>query len=684
MNLEVPDSLKHLKIPEPLKGLKIARMNLLVYATLLSIVLLAVAIRLLPMQWGVYLDEFDPYFQYKSAKYIVENGFNAWYTWFDPTRWAPWGSNVPYQAQMGVPFTGAAIYMFLNFIGLNVQLFDVAVFFPVFAGAIMVILLFALGKDLVNRGVGLLSALIFAVDPTAIQRTALGFFDTESVGMLGMLISVLFFIKSLKSRTIPYSIISGLTLAYMAMSWGAYLYPLNLFALFVIVMTIIGRWSKQLSISFTVIAAITMFTLAVTPNYGIDDAISPFTAGPIIAFIICLVLSFTGYIQDHAKRQKFSVGAILGIVVVFGALTLGGMFGPIGGKFLTFINPLSRAGTPIIGTVGEQFPSTWANFFTNYHILIILAPVGVYYALKRLKYKDLFMVLFALTGIYGAGSYIRLMIVAAPALGILGGFALTSILSNVSFVIRQQPDKKSRATLLGKGYGILIIAIVIVAMVPLMYNLRSANRPTMIVSASSGYATEIPDWMETLAWMRDNLPQDAIVGCWWDYGYWINVMANKSVIDDNSTTNGTQIKLVAQAFLNNETYALDVFKAMKVDYVVVYEPWTIVSQNPLLALPPWTTIGDFEKSTAMMAIAGYDSSDYIQGVPLSTGQGTINYPLPAGPKASNTTLYQLLFYPFIDGYKSTLQINITAPQYFQLVYSSSNLWVLVYKINYPA
>jgi len=673
-----------LKILDSLKRLKIANMNLLVYATLFSIVLLAAAIRLLPLQWGIHLEEFDPYIQYKGASYVVENGFNAWYTWFDPTRWVPWGTDQPTQALLGVPFTGAALYMFLNFIGFTVQLFDLVVFFPVFAGALMVILLFAIGKELVNRGVGLFSAFVFAVDPTAIQRTALGFFDTESAGMLGMFIAILFFIKSLRTRTIPYSIIAGLGLAYMTLSWGAYLYPLNLFAIYVIIMAAIGRWSKQLSISFAVISAITMFTLAVTPNYGLDDAISPLTAAPIIAFTVCLVLSFAEYVHDSAKRRRFSIGAILGIVVVFGALTLGGAFGPIGGKFLSFLNPLSRAGTPIIGTVGEQFPSIWANFFTNYHILIILAPVGVYYALRRLKYKDLFMVLFALTALYGAGSYIRLMIVVAPSISILGGFALTAILSNVALVVKQQPDKKSRANLLGKGYGILIIAIVLVAMAPLVYNLRSADRPAMIVSASSGYATEIPDWMEALAWMRDNLPQDAIVGCWWDYGYWINVMANKSVIADNSTTNGTQIKLIAQAFLNNETFALEAFKSMKVDYVVVYEPWTMVSQNPLLALPPWVTIGDFEKSTAMMAIAGYNSSDYIRGVPLNTGSSTINYPLPAGPKASNTLLYQLLFYPFIEGYKSTLQINITAPQNFQLVYSSSNLWVLVYKINYPA
>jgi hypothetical protein len=134
----------------------------------------------------------------------------------------------------------------------------------------------------------------------------------------------------------------------------------------------------------------------------------------------------------------------------------------------------------------------------------------------------------------------------------------------------------------------------------------------------------------------------------------------------------------------SETTALEIFKAMKVEYVVVYEPWTIVSTSPLIGLPPWTTIGDFEKSTAMMSIAGYNSSEYITGVSINTGSSTISWPLPAGSKASNTTLYQLLFYPFISGYNSTLSVVITPPEHFQIAYASSDLWVLIYKINYTA
>jgi len=668
-----------LKAPSlKLKALAISRIDLLVYAALAAIIVFALAIRLLPMQWGVYLDEFDPYIQYKGAQYIVENGFNAWYSWLDPTRWAPWGADQSVQGLLGTPFTGAAAYLFLTSLGLNVSLLEVCAFFPVFAGGIVVVLAFALGKQLVNRGVGLLTAFVFAIDPTAVQRTALGFFDTESTGLIGMFIALIFFVKSLKTRTVPYAIIAGLGMAYMALSWRAFLYPLNFIALFVILMVLTGKWSRKLTTSFTIIASITLFTIIVTPSYGIGMAISAYTVGPIGAFVICLIRSFTEMIPDVVKRQRYTIGIVLGTITVFGVLTLTGVFGDITGKFLAIINPFSRGGVGYVGTVGEQFPAIWSHFFSTYHLLIILIPVGIIFALKRNRFEDLFIVLFVLTALYGGGSFVRLLILAAPAIAIVAGLAISALMVRVGVILKQQVDKKSRGTLLSKYYGIFVIAVIMLAMVPVAYdNLNSANRPAMIVSASTGASIEIPDWIEALAWMNANLPEGTIVASWWDYGYWINVMGNKSVVDDNSTWNSTQIEKVAEAFLNNESVSVEIFKAMNATYVVVYEPFQLIYEDPPLALPITSLKGDFEKSEAMMVWIGYNASDYIAYVSLGSGY---SWPLPAGPKAANTTLYQLLFYPYITGYKALLNVTITPPTMYTPVFYSSNGWVMIYKI----
>lgn len=670
----------------PMRGSKLGIDDLLVYISLIALIAFGVAIRLLPIKWGIYLDEFDPYIQYKGAQYIVENGFSAWYTWFDPTRWAPWGTDQSTAGLPGVPFAGAAVYLLLNFLGISVPLFDVVVFFPVFAGGVIILLGYFLGKELVNRGVGLLTSLILAIDSTAIQRTSLGFFDTESVGMIGMLVALIFFVKSLRSRTVPYAVVSGLGLALMAISWRAFLYTINFLALYVVIMVLLGRWSRRMTASFAIVSSITLFAVAATPAYGFSTLISPYTIGAYVAFLVCIIRTFAEEIPDPAKRKKFTIGVVASILVVVGALTLSGVFGDITGKFLAIVNPFSRIDEGV-RTVGEQFPSTWSQFFSTYRSLIFLLPVGILYALRRLSDEAVFITLLAVTSLYGAGSFVRLLILVAPAVAIVSGYALSSIIATVRPVLKHELDRKSKASLLSKYYGFFTIALIAVTLVPVVADspgIRSADRPAMIVSASTGIRQEIPDWIEALAWMRDNLPQDAIVGCWWDYGYWINVMANKSVIDDNATINGTQIVQVAKAFLNNESVSLEIFRAMNVSYVVVYEPFTLVSTNPPLALPPWYILGDFEKSTAMMVWAGYNSSDYISPVTINLGGTLYSYPLPAGPKAANTTLYQLLFYPYREAYNQTLGISISAPQNYQLVYiSPSNGWVMVYKINYP-
>ncbi len=670
----------------PLSGLKLGLDDLLIYISLIALLAFGVAVRLLPLKWGIYLDEFDPYIQYKGAQYIVENGFSAWYTWFDPTRWAPWGTDQSTAGLPGVPFVGAAVYLLLNFLGINAPLFEVVVFFPVFAGGVIILLGYFLGKELVNRGVGLLTSLILAIDSTAIQRTSLGFFDTESVGMIGMLVSLLFFVKSIRGKTVPYAVVSGLGLALMAISWRAFLYTINFLALYVLIMVILGRWNRRITTSFTIVSSITFLAVVATPAYGLSTLVSPYTIGAYVAFLACIIRTLAEEIPDPVKRTRFTFGTVVSILIVVGALTLSGVFGDITGKFLAIVNPFSRIDEGV-RTVGEQFPSTWSHLFSTYRSLIFLLPLGVLYALKRLSGESVFLTLLAVTSLYGAGSFVRLMILVAPAVAIAAGYALSSLLATVRPVLKQKLDRKSKASLLSKYYGFLTIALIAVTIVPVVADspgIKYADRPAMIVSASTGMRQEIPDWIEALAWMRDNIPQDAIVGCWWDYGYWINVMANKSVIDDNATINGTQIVQVAKAFLNNESVSLEIFRTLNVSYLVVYEPFTLVSKNPPLALPPWYVLGDFEKSTAMMVWAGYNSSDYISPVTINLGGTLYSYPLPAGPKAANTTLYQLLFYPYRDAYNQTLGIKISAPQNYQLVYiSPSNGWVMVYKINYP-
>jgi asparagine N-glycosylation enzyme membrane subunit Stt3 len=56
---------------------------------------------------------------------------------------------------------------------------------------------------------------------------------------------------------------------------------------------------------------------------------------------------------------------------------------------------------------------------------------------------------------------------------------------------------------------------------------------------------------------------------WWDYGYQITAMANRTVLVDNNTWNNTHISRVGQAMASNEDHAYEIMQELDVDYVLV-------------------------------------------------------------------------------------------------------------------
>lgn len=166
--------------------------------TLILSLMFAVAllVRLLPLRFGYYLSEFDPYLQWRMSEYVVQNGFLAWFNWHDTLSWYPWGMTMAYGNLYGVAFTVAAVYMFLQAIGVNATVFDVTMLFPVVAGALTSLACYFLGKDLWGRGAGLLAALFMALNPSNISRTTLGFLRHEPLGILLMILTFLFFLRA--------------------------------------------------------------------------------------------------------------------------------------------------------------------------------------------------------------------------------------------------------------------------------------------------------------------------------------------------------------------------------------------------------------------------------------------------------------------------------------------------------
>uniref|UniRef100_A0A915MZQ7 Dolichyl-diphosphooligosaccharide--protein glycosyltransferase subunit STT3A n=3 Tax=Meloidogyne incognita group TaxID=654580 RepID=A0A915MZQ7_MELJA len=101
--------------------------------------------------------------------------------------------------------------------------------------------------------------------------------------------------------------------------------------------------------------------------------------------------------------------------------------------------------------------------------------------------------------------------------------------------------------------------------------MEAYSSPSIVLSARSGDGGRIifDDFREAYYWLRKNTPTDAKVMSWWDYGYQISAMADRTTIVDNNTWNNTHISRVGQAMSSNESHAIEIIRELDVDYVLV-------------------------------------------------------------------------------------------------------------------
>lgn len=97
------------------------------------------------------------------------------------------------------------------------------------------------------------------------------------------------------------------------------------------------------------------------------------------------------------------------------------------------------------------------------------------------------------------------------------------------------------------------------------------SSPSIVLASRNPDGSQhiIDDFREAYYWLRQNTPEKARVMSWWDYGYQITGMANRTVLVDNNTWNNTHIATVGKAMSCSEDVAYKVMRAHDVDYVLV-------------------------------------------------------------------------------------------------------------------
>ncbi|MCS7127340.1 MAG: hypothetical protein NZ953_02970 [Thaumarchaeota archaeon] len=667
------------------------RLTPLEAAILLLAVSAAFMVRSLPARWGPVLSEFDPWWHYTVARMIIERGWAGFWEFrgmVDTLSWHPTGLNVGTTFYPGVAFTMAFVYLTLSSMGVSVDPVALAAALPVFYGMVTVVAVYFFARYVVGRGAALASALLLALSAAHISRTHYGWFDDEALSIPLMHAAFIFYLIAINEKrtlrgSLFFGLIAGLLIGYVTATWGAHRLVIALIPLYTAVLALLGRMDRRILVAYLATFA-TYASIAVNvPKLGVGylTEISMAAGWLVIPYLVAAWLAKERL--DEVRSLLVTRGIVLAIGVVgLASLALGALDIP-GLKFFSVLLPQLRGTLPIVQSVAENQLATWGSLFLDFGPTLLLAPFALYLLVKRGTNESVFLTVYAVLAFYFASSMVRLALPTSPVVAVLAGTTTSHVLESTFKALAAPAPRARRRAPFDSRVAIAVPLAVLLALT-LYYvpakagglsqysSIDYADVPPTVLASSLPVKQPLHDWPRALEWMRNNLPQDAVVASWWDYGNWISRLGNRTSIIDNTTIDSIRIAKTAYAFLSPPNASKRIFKELGATHVLIFvtfAPFVGGQQGGQLLF-----YGDESKWYWMLKIANQEAENIgYQRIDEASLLGPEGSPTTATEKFwRETTLGLMIPYkPVRLGAQTYYTYSPPQIEGFRLVYSSS-------------
>lgn len=495
----------------------------------------------------------------------------------------------------------------------------VGVYTPAVMGALVVVPVYFIGKELAGRWVGLISAGLIAILPGEfLGRSILGFTDHHVAEVLFSVVAMLFLIKAVKSaesssdrtsgfepenaglnpasatklriRTIAYSALAGLFLGIYMLAWIGGLLFVFAIVLYLVAQFVVdhmrGKPTGYLCLIGTILFTVASIMFLPTVRHSFY-----FVA---MAGVLLLVLALGGISKALASR-KLKVAYYPMAITGVGAVGLFAfylvnpfLFKAMMGMFSMFVAKGTQITTiemqPLLSPNGTfSLAIVWGNFGLAFYLALISLAILLFVAVKR---GD------AVAGVIAVWSVVILAIALgqrrfayylAVNVAVLAGYLSWLALkwaglkewdANVS--VKKAKPKRANYV---KGMNVVLVGVVVflVAFVPII--------PSTVTTASRAIYVPSNAWVSSLDWLRENSPEpfgdDAYyelnashnfgygVLSWWDYGYWITRIAHRIPNANPSQIIARQTDVAIFLTSQDEQSADEVIGGMGSRYVII-------------------------------------------------------------------------------------------------------------------
>lgn len=423
---------------------------------------------------------FDPIFQYRYTKYIADWGvLPAWdELTYHVGRLIEFTTSPPFMA-----YLTALVYWILRNLGFT--LMTTASYMSAVYGAAIVVPAFLVGQQLSNKWGGLMAATLAGTAPQILVRTFGSSYDTDQLVLFFILLTLYLGIRALRKPTpANFLLAMGGFVAFM-LSWANFMYTIFIMAAFAVVYFVLnaltGASAEQTKVPFS--ERLRGATKELKRHAAVLAAlvIGLFLIGRVITIDVMYSISTIGLFAQHA--ESWIVNISIAELQPFNIFNLQGWTTAMG-NFAT--------GQNIVDVL---------IFLT----FIAMIAAAFYFSFKK---KDNFCLAFLLTllviGIYTTSSGIRFTEFTST-------FFITLVAIGFGYFVEwSNKDRFIKSFAIGLCMVLALVAFGIGA--------QLGQQVGPDINAN---------WDSAWAWLKQNTPENAIVGTWWDPGHMIAGLAER-------------------------------------------------------------------------------------------------------------------------------------------------------------
>lgn len=453
-----------------------------------------------------FLMEVDPYYYYTLTKDLLQKkpsipAPTRGRSYLNTRTLTPEGAWYPWDLH---PYTGAWLYRAITLFAPQASLMMTMAWIPVIISILLVLSFFGVWRYIFRGDAlsGVVAGCYLLLCPMYLNRSVVGWYDTDSYNLLFPLLTASFLFKALSTE------------ASYKKSW---------------------MWA--------------LAAIIATASHAL------FWRGwllPFIGFCVCLLIS-TGL---HFNKKNittlalFCLSPLLFVPLFWGKTELTNIATDVGVFIRDFSGNHFSVWPDVFVTVGELRPSSLGKLveFLGGPVVFYISLIGIASAVfkksKPAAPTALIVCYFFIAMLCGikVERFILLSIVPT-ALGL--GWALEKL--SEALRNNKRTALATRFTLRLIICGIIMTSILMVAHVSAMTK-RSIYNTT---------------WDRAMSYLRTQTPQDAIVATWWSPGHFLTSMGERKVVFDGSTQNTPQAYWVARLFMEkSERRALGILRML--------------------------------------------------------------------------------------------------------------------------